>query len=47
MDEILAAIESVSHDDVRAVAGEILAQPQVLAVVGPYDDSAAFADVLG
>jgi predicted Zn-dependent peptidase len=46
VDEILAAIESVSHDDVRAVAGEILAQPQVLAVVGPYDDSAAFADVL-
>ena len=46
VDEILAAIESVSHDDVRAVAGEILGQPQVLAVVGPYDDSAAFADVL-
>ena len=47
VDEILAAIESVSHDDVRAVAGEILARPQVLAVVGPYDDSAAFAGVLG
>ena len=47
VDEILAAVESVSHDDVRAVAGEILAQPQVLAVVGPYDDSAAFAGVLG
>jgi predicted Zn-dependent peptidase len=47
VDEILTAIEAVSHDDVRAVAGEILARPQVLAVVGPYDDSAAFADVLG
>jgi hypothetical protein len=32
---------------VRAVAGEILARPPVLAVVGPYDDSAAFAGVLG
>jgi predicted Zn-dependent peptidase len=47
VDEILAAIEAVGHDDVRAVAGEILTQPQVLAVVGPYDDSAAFAGVLG
>jgi predicted Zn-dependent peptidase len=46
VDEILAAIESVSHDDVRAVAEEILTRPQVLAVVGPYDDSAAFAGVL-
>jgi hypothetical protein len=32
---------------VRAVAGQILSQPQALAVVGPYDDSAAFAGVLG
>jgi predicted Zn-dependent peptidase len=47
VDEILAAVEAVSHDDVRAVAGEILARPPVLAVVGPYDDSAAFAGVLG
>ncbi len=47
VDEILAAIEAVSHDDVRAVAEEILTRPQVLAVVGPYDDTAAFAGVLG
>ncbi|HEY9242219.1 MAG TPA: pitrilysin family protein [Streptosporangiaceae bacterium] len=46
VDEILASIEAVSHDDVRAVAGQILSQPQTLAVVGPYDDSAAFAGVL-
>ena len=35
VDEILAAIEAVSHDEVRAVAAEILARPQALAVVGP------------
>jgi len=47
VDEILASIEAVTHDDVRAVASDILTRTRVLAVVGPYDDSAAFADVLG
>ena len=40
VDEILAAIDAVTHDDVRAVAAEILTRPKVLAVVGPYDDDA-------
>jgi hypothetical protein len=37
----------VTHDDVRRVAAEVLARPKVLAVVGPYDDDAAFAEALG
>ncbi|HEX9538548.1 MAG TPA: pitrilysin family protein [Streptosporangiaceae bacterium] len=47
VDEILASISAVTHDDVRRVATEILAQPKVLAVVGPYDDDAAFAEAVG
>jgi predicted Zn-dependent peptidase len=46
VDEILTAIEAVSHDDVRRVAAEVLAQPKVLAVVGPFDDDAPFAAAL-
>jgi predicted Zn-dependent peptidase len=47
VDEILASISAVTHDDVRRVAAEILAQPKVLAVVGPYDDDNAFAEAVG
>jgi predicted Zn-dependent peptidase len=43
VEEILAAIEAVSHDDVRQVAVDVLSQPKALAVVGPFDDEAAFA----
>jgi predicted Zn-dependent peptidase len=42
VDEILAAIEAVSHDDIRAVAADVLARPKALAVVGPFDDPGAF-----
>src|SRR6516225_5625050 len=42
VDEVLASIDAVTHDDVRAVATEILARPKVLAVVGPFDDPSAF-----
>ena len=42
VDEVLAAIDAVTHDDVRAVATEILARPKALAVVGPFDDPSAF-----
>ena len=31
-----------THDDVRAVAAEILTRPKALAVVGPFDDASAF-----
>jgi len=42
VDEILAAIEAVSHDEIRAVAADVLARPKALAVVGPFDDPGAF-----
>jgi predicted Zn-dependent peptidase len=46
VDEILASIEGVTHDDVRRVAAGVLDQPKVLAVVGPFDDDAPFAAAL-
>jgi predicted Zn-dependent peptidase len=46
VDEILAAIEAVSPDDIRAVAADVLTRPLVLAVVGPYEDDAPFADAI-
>ncbi len=46
VEEILAAIEAVTHDDVREVAAAILAQPKALAVVGPFDDADSFASAL-
>jgi predicted Zn-dependent peptidase len=42
VDEVLAAIGAVSHDDVRAIADEILTRPKALAVVGPFDNPDAF-----
>jgi predicted Zn-dependent peptidase len=42
VDQILSYIDAVTHDDVRAVAAEILTRPKVLAVVGPFDDPSAF-----
>jgi predicted Zn-dependent peptidase len=47
VDETLASIEAVTHDDVRAIASEVLARPKALAVVGPFDDADAFAGALG
>ena len=46
LEEILACIESVTHDDVRAVAADVLTRPRVLSVVGPFDDGDAFASTL-
>jgi predicted Zn-dependent peptidase len=46
VEEVLAAIEAVTHDDVGRVAAEVLDQPKVLAVVGPFDDDAPFAAAL-
>ena len=42
VDEVLAAIEAVSHDEIRAIAADVLARPKALAVVGPFDDPGAF-----
>jgi predicted Zn-dependent peptidase len=47
VDEILASIDAVTHDDVREVAAAVLAQPKALAVVGPFDDPGAFGAALG
>ncbi|MFI5101615.1 MAG: M16 family metallopeptidase, partial [Actinomycetes bacterium] len=46
VDEILASIEAVTHDDVRSVATEVLTRPKVLSVVGPYDDDTPFTNAL-
>jgi predicted Zn-dependent peptidase len=46
VDEILASIESVTHDEVVEVAAEVLSRPKVLAVVGPFDDEDAFSTAL-
>jgi predicted Zn-dependent peptidase len=43
VDDVLAAIDAVTHDDIRAVAEEVLTKPKVLAVVGPFEDDSAFA----
>jgi predicted Zn-dependent peptidase len=42
VEEVLASIDAVTHDDIRAVAADILTRPRALAVVGPFDDSSAF-----
>jgi predicted Zn-dependent peptidase len=47
VDEILASIERVTHDDVRAVATEVIGKPKALAVVGPFDEDTAFVSALG
>ena len=47
VEEILASIEAVSHDDVREVAAAVLAQPKALAVVGPFDEPGPFTAALG
>jgi predicted Zn-dependent peptidase len=46
VDELIAAIDAVTHDDIRAIAAEVLTRPKALAVVGPFDDPAAFSGVL-
>jgi predicted Zn-dependent peptidase len=42
VEEVLASIDAVTHDDIRAVAADILTRPKALAVVGPFDDASAF-----
>ncbi len=42
VDEVIASIDAVTHDDIRAIAAEVLTRPKTLAVVGPFDDASAF-----
>ena len=46
VDDVLASISAVSHDDIRAIAAEVLTRPKVLAVVGPFEDESAFSSAL-
>ena len=46
VDQILAEIEGVTHDDVKSVAAEVLGLPKALAVVGPFDDAGQFEAAL-
>jgi predicted Zn-dependent peptidase len=43
VDEVLARVDAITLDDVAAVAGDLLARPQTLAVIGPFDDPKPFA----
>jgi predicted Zn-dependent peptidase len=47
VEEILEKIEAVSLEDVHAAAREVAAAPRTLSVVGPFDDAAFDAAVLG
>ncbi len=38
VDEMLARVDAVTPDEVRALAADLLTGPQCLAVVGPFDD---------
>ena len=42
VDEVIAAIDAVTSDDVRDVAAGILTRPKALAVVGPFGEPSAF-----
>jgi predicted Zn-dependent peptidase len=42
VDDVLAAIDAVTHDDIRVIAAEVLTKPKVLSVVGPFEDDSAF-----
>jgi predicted Zn-dependent peptidase len=46
VDDVLAAIDAVTHDDIRAIASDVLTRPKVLAVVGPFEDESAFSTAL-
>jgi predicted Zn-dependent peptidase len=46
VEEILARVEAVTHDDVREVAQAVLARPKALAVVGPFGDTDSFTAAL-
>jgi predicted Zn-dependent peptidase len=47
VEDVLASIEAVTHEDVRRAASSILSQPKALAVVGPFDDEDVFTAALG
>ena len=38
VDDLLALVDAVTVDQVRAVAAEVLARPMSLAVIGPFEE---------
>jgi len=42
IDGLLESVDAVTPDEVRAVAGDLLASDPALAVVGPFDDPSRF-----
>jgi predicted Zn-dependent peptidase len=46
IDDLLGEIDAVTLDDVRSVAGDMLAGSPALAIVGPFDDPARFEPAL-
>jgi len=46
VEEILAQIGAVSHEQVREIAEVVLNQPKALAIVGPFDDDEVFTAAL-
>ena len=47
VDEILAQIDAVTHEQVNEVAAAVLTLPKVLAIVGPFDSDQEFGRTLG
>ncbi|HVT22730.1 MAG TPA: pitrilysin family protein, partial [Mycobacteriales bacterium] len=43
VNEVIAAIDSVTLDDVQELAADLFTRPTSLAVIGPYDDGHEFA----
>jgi len=43
VNEVIAAIDSVTLDDVQGVAADLFTRPTSLAVIGPYDEGEGFA----
>lgn len=45
VDDVLRRVDAVGSDDIRAIAQDLLEGPRTLAVIGPFDEAAAFAAV--
>jgi predicted Zn-dependent peptidase len=42
IDQLLARVDSVTADDIREVAHDLLTAPATLAVIGPFDETTTF-----
>ena len=46
-EEVLAALDAVTAEDIQRVAQDIIDEGPYLAVIGPFDDAARFEKLLG